>query len=149
VHTRLTNQSQCFQTQVSLSALRSKHFHPVLPPSACSSSAVPKSAFVVVFAHYSLTLCCWPIPAPCEGGWGCLRRTQPQCYRILEHARLSRGKTITLKCLRPRFKPFIAPMTMHSPPVIMRMYCEAFVVRALRAERKKTGSRELTLCTPG
>src|SRR6202034_2280881 len=99
-------------------------------PSACASCAVPKDAFVVVFAHYSLTLCCWPPflrHARGRGGRG-LRRTQPQCYRNIGHARLSRGKTITLKCLRPRSKPFIAPMTMHNPPVIMHMYCEAFVV---------------------
>jgi hypothetical protein len=143
----LTNQSQYFQTQVCLFALRNGISTPYCP-NASSSRAVPESAFVVVFCTLQLDSMLLAHSCAMRRPGGACDVHSLNAYRILEHARLSRGKTITLKCLRLRSKPFIAPMTMHNPLVIMRMYCEAFVVRALRAERKKTESRESTLCTP-
>jgi hypothetical protein len=124
-----------------------RHFHPVLPKcifqSRCSRERFRRRICTLQLDSMLLAHSC----AMRRPGGACDVHSL-NAYRILEHARLSRGKTITLKCLRLRSKPFIAPMTMHNPLVIMRMYCEAFVVRALRAERKKMESRESTLCTP-
>lgn len=80
----------------------------------------------------------------------CLQRTQPRCYRILEHARLSSAKTTNAAIAHDRCQgPPGRPMAMPHLAVIMRMYCEAFVAPAWRAVKRKTGSRGSTPCTLG
>jgi hypothetical protein len=113
-------------------------------PGACSRCAVPKTR------RLPGRVCALQLVSVRRHAKRCLPRTQPRCYRIMEHARLSSAKTTNAAIAHDHGQsPPLRPMAMPSLAVIMRMYCEAFVAPAWRAVKRKTGSRGSTPCTLG